>query len=136
MTTINRLDWSDQRVNGPLPAGTVTLLLADVQGSTRLWQDHPDAMKDALARHDEILRDAINAHDGHVVKTTGDGVHAAFTDPLDALACTRQSVDAPLPHRSPGPGRTRPLSFRLERSSAPSLSRRRDRVPGRQHPTA
>ena len=35
-------------------------------------------MQGALARHDEILRDAIAAHDGHIVKTTGDGVHAAF----------------------------------------------------------
>src|SRR5690349_7822220 len=43
-------------------------------------------MKDALARHDEILRDAINAHDGHVVKTTGDGVHAAFGTAQNALA--------------------------------------------------
>src|SRR5690242_1957977 len=69
-----------------LPTGTVTFLFTDVEGSTRLWQDHPDAMKDALARHDEILRDAINAHDGHLVKTTGDGVHAAFGTAQNALA--------------------------------------------------
>ena len=42
-------------------------------------------MRDALARHDEILRDAVAAHDGHVVKTTGDGVHAVFATASDAV---------------------------------------------------
>ncbi len=68
-----------------LPTGTVTFLFTDLEGSTRLWEEHPDAMQGALARHDEILRDAIAAHNGHVVKTTGDGVHAAFGRPLDAV---------------------------------------------------
>jgi predicted ATPase/class 3 adenylate cyclase len=61
-----------------LPSGTVTFLFTDIEGSTRLWQDHPDSMRDALARHDELVRGAIEAHGGHVVKTTGDGFHAAF----------------------------------------------------------
>ena len=61
-----------------LPSGTVTFLFTDIEGSTRLWEAHPDAMRPALARHDEILRAAIETHGGHVVKTTGDGVHAAF----------------------------------------------------------
>ena len=43
------------------PSGTVTFLFTDLEGSTRLWEEHPDAMQDALARHDEILRDAIEA---------------------------------------------------------------------------
>ena len=41
-----------------LPSGTVTFLFTDLEGSTRLWQEHPDAMQSALARHDEILREA------------------------------------------------------------------------------
>jgi predicted ATPase len=53
-------------------------LFTDIEGSTRLWEEHPDAMRDALARHDELSRDAIEAHGGYVVKTTGDGFHAAF----------------------------------------------------------
>jgi class 3 adenylate cyclase len=61
-----------------LPSGTVTFLFTDIEGSTRLWEEHPDTMRDALARHDELLRDAIEAHGGYVVKTTGDGFHAAF----------------------------------------------------------
>jgi predicted ATPase/class 3 adenylate cyclase len=68
-----------------LPAGTVTFLFTDLEGSTRLWQEHPDAMKDALARHDAILNDALELHHGHVVKTTGDGVHAVFVNPSDAI---------------------------------------------------
>ena len=48
-------------------------------------------MQPALARHDEILRDAIAAHDGHIVKTTGDGVHAAFAAPTAAIAAARDS---------------------------------------------
>ena len=69
-----------------LPTGTVTFLFTDLEGSTRLWEEHPDAMRDALARHDGILRDAVEKRDGHVVKTTGDGLHAAFALAPDAVA--------------------------------------------------
>src|SRR6478609_1927699 len=68
-----------------LPSGTVTFLFTDLESSTSLWQDHPEAMKSALVRHDVIVREAIEAHDGYVVKTTGDGFHAAFADPSDAV---------------------------------------------------
>ena len=61
-----------------LPSGTVTFLFTDIEGSTRLWDEHPDAMRDALVSHDEMLRVAIESHGGHVVKSTGDGFHAAF----------------------------------------------------------
>ena len=67
------------------PSGTVTFLFTDIEGSTRLWDEHPDAMQDALARHDEILRAAVEANDGIVVKTTGDGIHAAFATAHDAV---------------------------------------------------
>src|SRR5262245_16479229 len=68
-----------------LPTGTVTFLFTDLEGSTRLWEEHPGAMQDALARHDAILRDAIESHRGHIVKTTGDGAHAAFKTASDAV---------------------------------------------------
>jgi predicted ATPase/class 3 adenylate cyclase len=68
-----------------LPSGTVTFLFTDLEGSTRLWQEHPDAMRPALARHDELLRDAIAVHRGQIVKTTGDGAHAVFADASDAI---------------------------------------------------
>jgi predicted ATPase/class 3 adenylate cyclase len=69
-----------------LPSGTVTFLFTDIEGSTHLWQEHPEAMRPALARHDELLREAIESHDGHVVKTTGDGAHAVFATATDAIA--------------------------------------------------
>ena len=68
-----------------LPTGTVTFLFTDVEGSTRLWEEHPEAMKGALARHDELLRDAVEGHRGHVVKTMGDGVLAAFPTAADGV---------------------------------------------------
>jgi predicted ATPase/class 3 adenylate cyclase len=74
-----------------LPSGTVTFLFTDVEGSTRLWDDHPEAMRDALARHDEILRSAVTSHGGHVVKTTGDGMHAAFATAHDALDASAEA---------------------------------------------
>ena len=68
------------------PTGTVTFLFTDIEGSTKLWQDQPRAMQNALARHDALLRQAVEMHDGYLVKTTGDGVHAAFATASDALA--------------------------------------------------
>jgi predicted ATPase/class 3 adenylate cyclase len=53
-------------------------LFTDLEVSTRLWEQEPDAMREALARHDEILRDAVAAHGGQIVKGTGDGIHAVF----------------------------------------------------------
>ncbi len=69
-----------------LPTGTVTFLFTDLEGSTRLWEQHPAAMKSALARHDELLRDAVVGHRGWVVKSTGDGILAVFADAGDAVA--------------------------------------------------
>jgi predicted ATPase/class 3 adenylate cyclase len=68
-----------------LPSGTVTFLFTDIEGSTRLWEEHRDAMEGALARHDEIVRAAVVDHHGHVVKTTGDGFHCAFATAHDCL---------------------------------------------------
>ena len=75
-------------MSAALPTGTVTFLFTDLEGSTRLWEQHPEAMQEALARHDELLRGAVESHGGHVVKSTGDGVHAVFASALEALeAC-------------------------------------------------
>ena len=93
-----------------LPTGTVTFLFTDLEGSTRLWEEHPDAMRSALARHDEILRDAIAAHAGYVVKTTGDGFHAAFADASDAV---RAALDAQLRLVSETWGSTSSLRVRM-----------------------
>jgi predicted ATPase/class 3 adenylate cyclase len=63
---------------GRLPTGTVTFLFTDLERSTRLWEEQPEAMRAALARHDQLLREAVASHDGQVIKGTGDGVHAVF----------------------------------------------------------
>ena len=74
------------RADRLLPTGTVTFLFTDIEGSTRLWETQHAAMQQALAHHDAIMRDAIEANDGYLVKTTGDGVHAAFAIAADAIA--------------------------------------------------
>ena len=68
-----------------LPAGTITFLFTDIEGSSRLWEQHPEPMRLALARHDEILREAIAQHGGAVFKTVGDAFCAAFALAADAL---------------------------------------------------
>jgi predicted ATPase/class 3 adenylate cyclase len=64
----------------------VTFLFTDVVGSTQLWETAPTAMSKALARHDQILRSAIESAGGEVFKTVGDAFCAAFSEPGDALA--------------------------------------------------
>jgi len=56
-----------------LPGGTVTFLLTDVESSTRLWEAHPQAMRKAMARHDEIVAERVGAHGGSVVRSRGEG---------------------------------------------------------------
>ncbi len=70
---------------GQRPTGTVTFLFTDVEGSTRLWEEHPDGMRDALARHDAILEEHISNANGFVHSTAGDAYSAAFSDPMDAI---------------------------------------------------
>jgi predicted ATPase/class 3 adenylate cyclase len=68
-----------------LPSGTVTFLFTDIEGSTRLWEEHPEAMRLALARHDTLIRAAIEQYAGRVFKTIGDAFCAAFHTAPDAL---------------------------------------------------
>lgn len=70
----------------PSETTTLTFLFTDLEGSTRLWQQHPEAMKTVLARHDDLVRAAIEGCHGRVIKTTGDGFHAAFASALNGLS--------------------------------------------------
>src|SRR5215217_4317557 len=70
----------------PLPAGEVTLLFTDIEGSTRRWEARPAAMAPALRTHDLVVRAAIERHGGAVFKTVGDAFCAAFADAGEALA--------------------------------------------------
>ena len=74
-----------------LPTGTLTFCFTDIEGSTQLWEQHPHAMRAALAQHDTILRRAIRAHSGVVFKTVGDGVHAVFARAADAVAAAHST---------------------------------------------
>ena len=69
----------------PFPTGTITFLFTDIEGSTKLWESHPDAMREAVARHDALLRQAVAENGGYLFKTTGDGIAAAFALAPDAL---------------------------------------------------
>jgi predicted ATPase/class 3 adenylate cyclase/DNA-binding CsgD family transcriptional regulator len=92
------VDWSDLGVSGLLPTGTVTLVLADVEGSTRLWETQPDEMTAAIARLNQTVSDLIAAHGGvrPVEQGEGDSFVAAFARASDAVACALELQRAPL----------------------------------------
>ena len=73
------------------PTGTVTFLFTDIEGSTRRWQDEPEAMRALLVEHDSIFRDVIDKRHGHLFKHTGDGIAAVFASAADAV---NAAVDA------------------------------------------
>jgi class 3 adenylate cyclase len=87
-----------------LPTGTVTFLFTDIEGSTQLWEQHPDAMRLALARHDASLTAAIQSNHGHVFKTVGDAFCAAFAmapDAIDAALAAQRHLHALQPSAVP-----------------------------------
>ena len=63
-----------------------TFLFTDLEGSTRLWEQQPDAMRAALAWHDRLSREVVAAQGGRIVKTTGDGIHAVFDQAAAGVA--------------------------------------------------
>src|SRR5580692_8440927 len=92
------VDWSELGVSGLLPTGTVTLLLADVEGSTRLWETQPEEMTRAIARFNSVVSDLIAAHAGvrPVEQGEGDSFVAAFARASDAVAAALELQRAPL----------------------------------------
>ena len=90
-----------------LPSGTLTFLFTDIAGSTTRWERQPQAMERALARHDDLLRQAIDAYGGHVVKTVGDAFQAVFTTApaaLDAALAAQRALRPNLGADRPDPG--------------------------------
>jgi predicted ATPase/class 3 adenylate cyclase len=73
---------------------TLTFVFTDIEGSTERWERDRDAMASALRRHDELVREAILHHHGHVFKTVGDGFCAAFGHPPDAVAAVLHAQHA------------------------------------------
>lgn len=96
-------------MTGQPPSGTVTFLLTDLEGSTRLWEQDPDAMKAAMICHDELLEKTIAANNGLVFNRMGDGMGAAFATAKDAVcaAAAIQRALAAEPWATPDPLRAR-----------------------------
>src|SRR5450432_2567275 len=81
------------------PTGTITFLVTDIEQSTRRWEEQPDAMREALARHDATLRQAIERNGGWLFKHTGDGVLAAFgaaRAAIDAAIAAQRDLELPV----------------------------------------
>ena len=76
-----------------LPTGTITYLFTDVEGSTPLWQQHPDDMRSVMARHDSLIMSAVEANGGTVVRPRGEGdsIFAVFLRASDAVGASSQA---------------------------------------------
>jgi predicted ATPase/class 3 adenylate cyclase/DNA-binding CsgD family transcriptional regulator len=86
---VSETDWSDLDVTELLPTGTVTLMLADVEGSTQLWESQPSAMTTGIEQLNRTASKLIAAHGGvrPVEQGEGDSFVAAFARASDAVAC-------------------------------------------------
>ena len=77
----------------------LTFLFTDIEGSTRRWEADADAMRAALAAHDEVLRETVEAHDGRLFKHTGDGVCAVIRfarSAVDAAVAAQRALELPV----------------------------------------
>ena len=118
-TALRPLRWADHASSAvglggtmSLPAGTVSFLLTDIEGSTQKWQLAPDEMAVAVARHYEILDLAISAHGGVRPEEQGEGdsIVAAFSRASDALSAALDAQRAL--QREPWPAST-PIAVRM-----------------------
>ncbi len=112
--------WGTRLVNGP---ETLTYWFSDLEGSTRLWEEHPTGMQDALARHDAILHRSVADAGGRVVKGTGDGLMAVFDRPGDAITAAVGAQGALADERW---GDTGPLRVRMGIHLGPAQPRAGD----------
>jgi predicted ATPase/class 3 adenylate cyclase len=102
----------------------LTFLFTDLENSTPLWEKFPDEMQQVSARHDALLREVIEVHGGWVIKTTGDGFHAAFESPAGGVTATlagQQAISA-----EPWPAATGLLKVRMGLHTGESQEREGD----------
>jgi class 3 adenylate cyclase len=105
------------------PLKTVTFLCTDIEGSTRLWEEQPDAMREALARHDAILGHAVEGHGGRIFKTTGDGAYATLAGVPEAVNAATNGLRALSEEKW---GATGPISVRIGIHTGPVEERAGD----------
>ena len=119
-----------------LPSGTVTFLFTDVEGSTALWEQAPEAMRAALARHDALFEAAVAEHGGVHIRPRGEGDSrfAVFASAPDAVAAAVaiQRAFAAEPWPTPRPIRVRMASTpaRPSCATATTTARRSTAAPG------
>jgi WD40 repeat protein/class 3 adenylate cyclase/tRNA A-37 threonylcarbamoyl transferase component Bud32/energy-coupling factor transporter ATP-binding protein EcfA2 len=79
-----------------LPTGVVTFCFSDIEGSTALWEAHPEAMAEAMVRHDELIADAVEARGGSVLDSVGDGdsTVSVFASAPQAVQAARAAARA------------------------------------------
>ena len=63
-------------------------MLTDIEGSTRLWEQHPEPMRDALVRHEDVVAEVVAKHQGHLIRSRGEGdsCFAVFSTAATAVA--------------------------------------------------
>ena len=98
LASMSATEWSDVDMAELLPTGTVTLLLADVESSTQLWETQPEAMTAAIARMNQTASRLVAEHDGvrPVEQGEGDSFVAAFARAGDAVRCALELQRADL----------------------------------------
>eukprot|EP00906_Rhabdomonas_costata_P011291 RCo016023 len=82
-----RRQAAERRVLAMAPTGTIAIVFTDIQGSTQLWDQHPEEMSAALELHNRAIREELATFGGYEVKTIGDSFMIAFPNALDAVAC-------------------------------------------------
>lgn len=87
------------------PGGTFTFMLTDVEGSTRLWEEHPEQMVPALARHDALVAEEVARAGGTLIRTKGEGdsafaVFGRASDAANAAVCLQRRLRADLSERT------------------------------------
>jgi predicted ATPase/class 3 adenylate cyclase len=102
---------------------TLTFLFTDIEGSTRLWEHHQQSMRDALERHDAILRAAVESSNGQVVKNIGDGFMAVFRSAVDGVSACLKAQHG-LAHEPWG--QTGPLRVRMGLHAGEAATREGD----------
>ncbi len=115
-----------------LPSGTVTFLYTDIEGSSRLWEQQPEAMRRALERHDVILRQAVENQGGMIFRTAGDAICAAFSSAAEGLSAAVQAQQVLIAQdwQADGIGLDAPLRVRISLHSGAAEEQNGDYVGG------